>query len=880
MARKRSKASAAATSSESLVPTAIANDPEPQGPVLLDELRAMLPMLGVIAILAFMIRFFQLGESNLWMDEIVMLKEASAGKYSIISFGTHAAHLVPVEWCLSLLGSSNWALRFWSALLGSSAVPLLALWAGLCFGRRAVPWMGALAATNCFLIMYAQDANYYGGMTFYTAVLLVGMACFYRGAVWPGVGFIGLAAAAGFFNHPVFLLPTGAVACAVLIGPFVFVDLRREMISVSPTDWPRRPFLPLAILLLVAVFFFLVTKGSSIFRLIEPGNSKLTNVSPSVGFLLDEVFALVVNFFRAGEDSRLLLLLPGAAIAASLISVFRGGMRRLSPAAMSGLVLAMLLPVAAYFTLFSLTVQRAYYTRYFIFLVPTFLGLMVAFFGAEGETSESRVRFIFPRVCLGLCVVCSVFFSGRYFTADLSNYDGAVKVLESMPKDERIFVPHRNDLVQADYFVGKAGHSIESPALAYLFEHGVAARYEMPLRALMASGSSPTILSAWREAEAPGLWQLITKDMQVGYRGTSRMGPEYDVVLASAPERMTLPVPLDHFGPLDSIAWPTHQYTSLVTIGGKTALRFERDDRLEFVINQPDESERVLAVRYSGRFPDDPIARKNSTPLPADFLLAVSVDGHTTAVYTIPGGASEKVATIPIALEPGLHRVGLYFTAARLQYTPYFPWNFHGADWRIKGPTDQAPDSVPLSDSWDAMPTYGDPKGGSWSWTGIGEIAADSTLTGLGGDPVVVIPYPADTKKVVGFYAPPAPVTPGTVAAFSYYARWEGLEHGESNGALTFIDKSGRPMSSPIPANGPNFRGTLPDGVWVRRDLVVPVPEGAAALSVGLQIMPIKPLRPTSGGRMWVATFQSPGVATEIADPLLKRLNEDADEAK
>jgi hypothetical protein len=254
-------------------------------------------------------------------------------------------------------------------------------------------------------------------------------------------------------------------------------------------------------------------------------------------------------------------------------------------------------------------------------------------------------------------------------------------------------------------------------------------------------------------------------------------------------------------------------------------------------------------------------------------LLAVSVDGITRAVYTIPASPHETAFSIPLKLELGAHRVGLYFTAPRLQYSPYFPWQFHRAEWRIKAPTDEDPESLPLDAGWQKPPAFGDPSGGSWSWSGSDSVIADASLRGPAGDPAVRIDVPVGSNKSISLFAPPVPVTPGKIAAFSYHARWQGLEHAESNGAMVFLDKSGKPMGSSIPANGPNYRGSLPPGVWVRRDIVVPVPDGAAAMAVGLQIMPIKPLHESSGGRFYVSSFVSPGCTTPIPDLLIDRVN-------
>jgi hypothetical protein len=105
--------------------------------------------------------------------------------------------------------------------------------------------------------------------------------------------------------------------------------------------------------------------------------------------------------------------------------------------------------------------------------------------------------------------------------------------------------------------------------------------------------------------------------------------------------------------------------------------------------------------------------------------------------------------------------------------------------------------------------------------------------------------------------------------------RWEGLEFAESNGAFVFLDRSGTPMGGLSPLNGPNFRGNLPDGVWVRRDFVLPIPEGAASVAVGLQVLPIRHLHRSTAAVIHVASWLGPGTEFSLTDPLIDRLDED-----
>lgn len=825
---------------------------------ILRDTRPLLAAIVILGVTATALRFFQLGESNLWMDEVVMLREAGAQQYRIIARQGHVGHLIPVEWCLKIFGQTNFGLRFWSALLGSLAVPVLTWWSGLLLGRAGAWLLGALATFNCFLVMYAQDGNYYGGMTLYTAVLLLGFAFVLRGPAWSGFSVMAVAAAVGFLNHPIFLLPAASALGAAALACFILPDRRRQLITTNPTQWLRRPMLPLSVAAIAAGGLFLFTKGRKLLQIIDPTNPGLTNVEPGLGFLAREFHYLTVNFFRPDDDFSLislLLLLP--ILAAIVLLALRR--REESGAVALTVIFSVLLPIIAYATLFSIAVQRAYYTRYFIFLVPVLL------FPVVYTLIRLQIPTIARQIGAGLLFIPSLIYTSIYISSDLRNYDSAIEAIGEIPPDNPIFVPHRNDLVQAEFFVAKAERNVTSPALSFLFEHGTAARYEAPLRAHLASGARFPILSAWREADAPGLWNLITKELPAPVRGLSRMGPAYDVVLAMPDGTLSYAPPKQRFSPLDSVAWPTHMYTRMEG----EALRLERDDRLEFIIHQPDATPRALAVRISGRQPNDPIAAKNSVPLPGEFLLAVSVDGRIVSAHSVPCRPTETIALIPLELKEGFHRVGLHVTAPRLQYTPYFPWHFHGAEWRTLAPTDQPAAPLPLEPGWSQPIFFGDSTS-QFSWAGTPRCVADDSLKTPAGDHPARLEYPAESKGIVSFFAPPVSVQPGRIAALSYYTRWEGMEHGESNGAIIFLDAAGKSLGQ-TPANGANFRGSLPPDVWVRRDIVVPVPEGVAAIAVGMQIMPIKPLHKTSGGIVYIGGFNGPATPGTTVDPLLQR---------
>jgi hypothetical protein len=143
------------------------------------------PFAALLLTLALLPRLFRLGAQSLWLDEGSTWQMTRAGWSTLLLdlfnpvSGYPLYHLLLKGW-LALAGSSEWALRFPSALAGAAAVVALYLagrelrrYAGDPPGSKLFPLAAALLlAGSPFAIWYAQEAKVYS-LLLLVAVLLL-----------------------------------------------------------------------------------------------------------------------------------------------------------------------------------------------------------------------------------------------------------------------------------------------------------------------------------------------------------------------------------------------------------------------------------------------------------------------------------------------------------------------------------------------------------------------------------------------------------------------------------------------------------------------------------------------------------------------------------
>ena len=123
-------------------------------------------VLVALILLAFALRIYRLQYQSLWRDEVDAIFFATGSWSKLLSMFTAAGENGPLYFVLlrpwlALVGSTEFAARFFSLVFGVLAVPLV-----YHLGRRLLPatlsLLGALLiATSPYLIWYSQESKMY-----------------------------------------------------------------------------------------------------------------------------------------------------------------------------------------------------------------------------------------------------------------------------------------------------------------------------------------------------------------------------------------------------------------------------------------------------------------------------------------------------------------------------------------------------------------------------------------------------------------------------------------------------------------------------------------------------------------------------------------------
>ena len=136
-------------------------------------------LLFSVSFICILIRFFMLSNQSLWFDEGATLNLTDNLNLidNITNLLTTKAgdHFQPLYYLIMpywrfIFGNSEFALRSFSALLGSIAVILLSLVALRLFGKKHALWTLSLATFSAFGVFYSQDARPCALLTFCTAL--------------------------------------------------------------------------------------------------------------------------------------------------------------------------------------------------------------------------------------------------------------------------------------------------------------------------------------------------------------------------------------------------------------------------------------------------------------------------------------------------------------------------------------------------------------------------------------------------------------------------------------------------------------------------------------------------------------------------------------
>lgn len=901
----------------------------------------------ILILLAFLTRFWGLSQASLWMDEIALFREAYTEDYTIVSRTAHAFHLKALHLSMQFFGQNEFGLRFFGAVMGAMAVPLCFVFGRWGGNRHVGIALALLALSNSFLILYAQDGNYYGTLTFFAALGFVLYALFFRGApiiaflLLPIVGF------SAFKTHPIAQIPFAVLAGGMVVGALVFPKIRNSLFRLNPGEWLARPALPASILGLAGVGIIAMPRIRQALAeplsMIQLGGSTLTNVDFNWALFSYHLTAFGVNFFKISSLDYWLMWIPFLLFLAGFPLVVLHWFRTRNPVHLAMGGLGLMLPLASYVILFSIQLDRNFNLRYFIYLVPTYL-MMIAFAATIGAAMIRKDKEVSPWkdlpfiALLILPLGIGVVYSLNYHITDKSNYRAGMEYLASVYQGEPIIVPTRNDTVQAMFYLDQFDLPTVSPEFDF---------FNTPFHANIFAGSLPFMFhgmdtiwmpSAWRFHEAHNFYSL--KDtMDTPFVGKSRLGHGHDlrlhrwdfgdrVVGTHAGARFQVPstggeVPVLFMGPGQwrlngfpdnelglvsreymrvmvpadgavltaipvlpgsvrlrfdmAINQPEHTRFSAIQVDGETFVRSEREGPFDFLVYQPSGEDRQLVVVLSPRDESDPLLQRNNPPIPSGLFLSVAINGIHEGYWRVP--SEEKgILRIPldINLPEGNNRVTIAGIMPRLAYTPYLPWLFGGIEWNATReqaqPSLESDGRIRLGQGWTSpLPrlTPGQPLPSPWQVAGERTVVVDEDLLGPAGDPAIRVEFPPDEQGAMTILAPPFPVREGTLVNYWFYVRLSGVENADFTPFVRFVNAQGQSLGQ-IAVNGPNFRGTTFGNGWMRRQVDLPVPQGATHLVPLFQWYPLD--GETLGGKFWISSLGSPGFVREMTDPQLPEI--------
>lgn len=139
---------------------------------------------------AFLLRVVTLDTQSLWRDEVDAIRFSSWPLQALVDGLFQTGHNGPLYFLLlrpwrELMGNSEFALRFPSAVFGTLVIPLgYVLVRQLGFGRRSGVLLGLLLATSPYLIWYGQEAKMYAILL---AIVTLAMLAYLRALMgWGG----------------------------------------------------------------------------------------------------------------------------------------------------------------------------------------------------------------------------------------------------------------------------------------------------------------------------------------------------------------------------------------------------------------------------------------------------------------------------------------------------------------------------------------------------------------------------------------------------------------------------------------------------------------------------------------------------------------------
>ncbi len=885
---------------------------------LYTDVKNLWPLLLFFLGFATLLRFYQFTEPSMWMDEIVTYEETLNEAYNTVSYSAHWIHLELVKFFMNIFGSSVFAYRFWSAFSAALAVPVLVLSAFRFFGRESCLFAGLFCVANPFLVLYAQEGNYYGGLQLYTALQILGLSLIFRKGVFTGLATVFTIAYISFYTHPMSILfSASCLFCTALY--LILPDIRSDLITFKPSGWKRKPLFPVGIFVALAMTLIMSKNFGAVQSLLVNNFSfegtKLTNIDFSFSMYTQHFYALLVNYYRFDGVGFLQLTLPVALLITSFFnSVSRFFLLKSRFSALlcvSGITMV----IGSYLFLYLVKVERNFYIRYFIFM-PVFLGvLMTGVFTADlKDGKESKVANSARKVSRILGVsyfAVMLYFTLSYLSADTSNYKGGVELLHSrLTEQDNIVSLTRNDRVAARFYLKKAGIAIEPPGYTYLDQPGYPDIYRLsPSVAFMQMGNS-YLLSGWKYVDQSSTIEILRTTDSTLFRGHSRwdnnldleifkwrddtllllpgaalypdrdLGPDQRVYAFSQSKEgkgielleepsadVFLPESMEvrTWTPREMLNIPSH---TLFSYDPETSsVRSERDGKYTFLVYSDGEP-LDFQINAMPASESDPLWEKNAGEIKKERLdLGLFVNGELKTIKSIQSKDTlPQTIRTTLRLKKGNHLIDVAGLQVREGYTPYFPWYFQSMVVRSSEVYNDLTPDFEVAEGWGTRPSLAiardmnNPRG--WKIQGNNvAMEPDGDFLSLWDEPSIRIDISKDSS---GFrlFGPVMPVE-GKVAQWTFWYRMKAVESVEFTPSVIWLDASLRPMGGPRFLNGSNFKGTTFGDRWCWRYCLSAIPDGAEYMLPGLVAFPYKAEIPAAG-TLWIGGVTSPGCDESI----------------
>ncbi|MDX2177071.1 MAG: hypothetical protein SF028_11440 [Candidatus Sumerlaeia bacterium] len=835
------------------------------------------PAALALAALGALLRFFQLGEPELWLDEINMLAAASAQDYSVVSW-THHAHVIPAGWMLGLFGDNAVGLRILGALQSTLAVAAMVIAVRWVADRRTALAAGTLVAINPYLVGYAQDGNYYSGMFLYAVLQWCALAAFLRGAVLPGAAAFTLVSYAAHFNQPFGSINTAGLLLAATIQIFANPAVRARFAAVFLR---ARVLVPAAIFLAVMVFLSHRAIRTDLYYkftgIIEVQGDGLTNISLSPGFFFGILADWSFGIFRRLPVGDWLALIPTGFACAGVGLLLAD--EKAPPERRSLAWLALSLPIFSFVFIFNLPLERTFYNRYLAYMLPYFLlGAAVAAAWAAERLERRLGRLALPAT-LAPVAALQLPFLLSYFAADLRNFDRLVPLLaEKYRQGEPVFVVDQMDRTRVERKLPAAGlPAFGGPnVVAPVYRMDLAPAIESAFLHTLAGAEPFWVVNSWQQLPLPEFYARFDEWLETVYAGVSAQGRYQDARLQRWTADKSVPLPYAANGALPPAEpWPfTIEPHRMASFPDHTRMRVddgaifrERDGALEYLVTIP---EGVGGISIAGALE----WLGSDAPDPAQRLFAeLSVDGrHSQLAELSTAEGSAKTYAFPLRIEPGTHRLRIGVYAPRDGKEELSRWKMGSVSVGPAAPTGKpaAPRLVefpPERIEWHLTAT---PEAKNPGWVALEkgmEIRMLADAAGPTGAPVVEVQVPADRAARLTLLSPPVPVGDAEYLLAAANLRVEGVPLHEATLCHVFFGADRKPIPAPLYSTEPMATGSMFPGHWRRIVDLAPVPAGAASVCVGVAVLPRKVAGTPREGRILVEQFEAPRPAASPTPP-------------